>query len=147
MTILVKPNWRWRISLRMLLLAVTVLALFFGYHVNWLHGRHAMLARYESLAAAAGAESEFLREEWRWRNPGDPDVEPPGLLGLFGERGVDELWLVFYSDDPALDAAARSAEFRRARQLFPEADIWFSEIPRDPHQRLGRALQYRHAAH
>jgi hypothetical protein len=146
MAILNKPNWRWRISLRMLLLCVTVLALFFGYHVNWLHQRHLLLARYDSPAESAGAESEFLRDEWRWRNPAETRADAPGLLGLFGEAGVDELWLVFYSDDPANAAAARAAEFRRAKRLFPEADIWFSEFPRDPHKRLGRALQYRHAA-
>ncbi|MEX2114153.1 MAG: hypothetical protein WD845_13260 [Pirellulales bacterium] len=146
MAILVKPNWRWRISLRMLLAVVGALALFLGYHVNWLHERHALLAKYDYLAASAGAESEFLRDEWRWRNPAETSVEPPGLLGLFGERGVEELWLVFYSDDPAHAAAERATEFGRAKRLFPEADIWFSEFPRDPHQRLGRALQYRHAA-
>ena len=146
MAIVSKPNFRWRISLRMLLLLVGALALFFGYHVNWLHERHMLLAKYDALAESAGAESEFLRDEWRWRNPVETAIDPPGLLGLFGEQGVEELWLVFYSDDPATAATTRASEFRKAKRLFPEADIWFSEFPRDPHKRLGRALQYRHAA-
>ncbi len=132
MAILVKPNWRWRISLRMLLLIVTVLALFFGYHVNWLHQRHLLLAKYDSLAESASAESEFLRDEWRWRNPAETHMEPPGLLGLFGESGVDELWLVFYSDDPANAATERATEFRKAKQPVPRSRHLVQRVPPRP---------------
>ncbi|MGD9719818.1 MAG: hypothetical protein AB7O59_01215 [Pirellulales bacterium] len=143
--------WRPRLSLRALFAVIAVLALALGYHLQWIRQRHELLAKYRAAAASMWGQVEIERDDTSWRKPLGSATTAPGLLPLFGEQGVAELWLVSYLPDPTAGEDARLAaeterafEHRRARQLFPEADVWINEIPRRPNERLGRALMYRY---
>ena len=92
---------RFRFTIRAIILLMTAIALFLGYHINWIHQRREVLE--------AGVVESFS-------NPfedDEPIVDPPGLLGLFGESGYSNLWLKDVTED----------QLRRTRALFPEAEI------------------------
>jgi hypothetical protein len=94
-------------GLRTLFVAVTIVAIFVGYHVNWIRQRRIAL---EALGISINAK----------------DRKAPGLLWLFGEPGHD---LLFINDnDPE--------HKRRVERLFPEAEVlqqheWITPRPSD----------------
>lgn len=81
---------------------MTLFALFFGYHLNWIRQRRA--------AIKSGVVEA-------WTNPfsdfDEPTVDPPSFLGLFGESGYSNLWLQDVTEE----------QLQRASALFPEAEI------------------------
>lgn len=93
-----------------MLAVVTVVAVFVGYHVNWIRQRHAL----------KGAK-------WIVMSPNDeaitgwPVPKAPGLLWLFGEEGVTQLTVEVdaTTHDAVTDYDLRLV--REARRLFPEA--------------------------
>lgn len=98
---------RLQFGLRTMFVAVTVVALFVGYRVNWIRQRRAAL---EPLGTAIDAK----------------DRKAPGFLWLFGEQGHDRL---FINDDDANHK-------RLVQQLFPEAEVlqqhqWITPPPTD----------------
>lgn len=111
-----------RFTLRAMLLATTVVALFFWYHVSWVNQRRHLLAN--------GSVSVFS----------DESIQPPTPLRFFGESGYSKLWVhsdLWHSD----------AERERLRRLFPESEFrggtrWLSMAPITEEfpfiQRLGR---------
>ena len=78
---------------------MAVLALFLWYHLNWIHQRRALIETGEILEVA------------------DSLVVAPFPLGLFGERGHEEIYAFAATEDhePAVQ--------RELASLFPEAEI------------------------
>lgn len=83
-----------------MLVAMTVLAVFLWYHVNWIQQRRAAL------------EDGWIAE---YSTATLPTPSAPGLLWLFGEQGYSYLIVDATAEHPA--AAAE------ASPLFPEAVI------------------------
>jgi hypothetical protein len=66
------PKHRWlQFGLRTMFVAVTVFAVFVGYHLNWIRQRHEFHRSVDAI----------------WRFP-DPESTAPGLLWMFGESGL-----------------------------------------------------------
>jgi hypothetical protein len=96
-----KPRHRFQLSLRTLMLLVTLLCAEFawaGYQLHWLKQRHAALAseRFGEMAIAF-----------------EPETDAPSFLWIFGEFGVPALWCE--NDTPE--------NLETLRRLFPEAKI------------------------
>ena len=92
---------RFRFSLRMLLVAVTIAGLLLGwiaYSFNWIHDRHAVFAQLRVRPVALSKEGK----------------RAPNLLWLFGETGVEQLWC--WNMAPG--------EVEMVRKLYPESEIW-----------------------
>jgi hypothetical protein len=111
---IVKPRRRWfRFSLRTLFVLVTIFGVWLGVQVNWIRERRAWLVGHQSDIARPPALS------------GGGPVEAPGLLGLFGERGVEALYWHFEGEDVTtrewLVAFYKSPQVQESRRLFPEA--------------------------
>jgi hypothetical protein len=88
-------------SLRTLFVVVTVVGCWLGYSVNWIRQRHAV----SESAVNCGTFVIPVKA-----------LSAPGLLWIFGERGVAELSLMLKRSDP---------EVNRIRRLFPEAVLTF----------------------
>lgn len=88
---------RFRYSLRTIFVAMAVVAIFVAYHVNWIRQRR-----------------EFLKIEDVWDFSGGFRGRPPapGLLWMFGEKGIQHLVIGQSSD----------ADLSVAESLFPEAN-------------------------
>ncbi len=89
---------RFRFSLRLLFLVVTVVCAVLSWQLKLAHQRRAFLARNE-VTDYSDAQAK-------------PTTRPmaPGLLWLVGERGVSRLVVV-------------APQYEEARRLFPEADV------------------------
>lgn len=79
---------------------MTVVVLFFGYHLHWLIERHKVLSS--------------VNEEVRTESSRYP-TEAPGLLGYFGETGHSWVYV------PCRTDAEWQHERPRVERLFPEA--------------------------
>jgi len=90
--------FRPRYSLRALLVVMTLFALFFWYHINWIKQRRA--------AIASGYVTTF-------EGPGETPPPAPGLLWLFGEKGYNGILIEAHTDD----------ELEPGMSLFPEAAV------------------------
>ncbi len=131
-----------RFRLRTLMIVITALALWLGYEFNWIHKRHAFLAQqFEYHLAAAPVPSGTERREWVsewWRGQTAMPGNPPRVLRLLGEVGVGRLSVIVPESDITMriwesDAAGApvswpeivetQADYRRAKRLFPEAEI------------------------
>ena len=75
---------------------MTLLAIFFAYHLNWIRQRHAILD--------SGVISDSQSEP----------REAPGLLPLFGEQGYSTLYFT---------RPAPHSEHLRIQSLFSETDF------------------------
>jgi hypothetical protein len=109
-----KRRW-FRFSLRTMFVVVTVVAIFVGYHVHWIRERHSLLDRAKQ---PPGRDIIEL--------PGEP-LSAPGLLWLFGERGVAEIWIHFYEppvhqmNGQGETTPEQEAEGERIHRYFPES--------------------------
>jgi hypothetical protein len=122
---------RFRYSIRALLVAMTLLALFLGYHLHWIGQRRAMIA--------SGAVTPFPIV-------GIKQPRAPGMLALFGEPGYGAI-----SAMKNVNAKSRRSPYvvemresldsdetsSRARQLFPEALFLVSMFDFEPPQPSG----------
>lgn len=97
-----------RFSIRALLLLMTALALFFGYHLNWIRQRRAAIVSGDVVPTYLVMQSSFPHDA-------------PVLLRWLGEKGCPE-FTVYYRDQ-----AHRALEMDRVRKLFPEAKHVFAE--------------------
>lgn len=93
-----RKHWRPRFSLRLLFVAVALIAAWMGWSVDWIRQRHDFLRRVPASPYTRQGES----------------VRAPGLLWLFGEEGAK---LVF------LSVSAKDSDIAEGRRLFPEAGI------------------------
>ena len=112
---------RWpRFSLRTLFVAVTVLACWMAYEVNWIRQRHVFLDEQERLSRM---------HEWPATVPGPKGlgaVRAPGLLWLFGEPGIGAYYVLITVNQ--LDEFGDQFDWeshqtmRKAKRLFPETN-------------------------
>lgn len=126
----IKHNGRWfRFSLGTMLVAITLLAVGLGwlaYHVNWIRQRH--------------LQSASLAERWKQFDilgplPDQPSgrhtARMPFGLWLLGEPERTSVMLIRstgHDDTRRNPARDDEDEVRRARGLFPEADIHVARI-------------------
>lgn len=105
-----------------MLMAMTLVAVFFWYHISWINQRRHLLAN-GSLSAIS-----------------DHRTPPPAPLKFFGENGYSKLWV-------HSDLWHSEVERERLRSLFPESEFragtrWPSMAPITEEfpfiQRLGR---------
>jgi hypothetical protein len=92
---------------------VTVVAMIVAYHVNWLRQRRELFAEEMEFGEMNSPEDDEM-----FRPP-----PAPGLLPLLGERG--QFWFFVKSDaaTPELISERDISRAKRARKLFPEAQI------------------------
>ena len=113
------PRLPRRFSLRALLVAMTVVALVWGYQWRWIRQRRGV--RQEShircLDNSITEISLILR--------GLDEAPAPGLLGWLGERGEVTI-IIRVADDTEWER-----ERRRVSSLFPEADVIRSSVRRE----------------
>jgi len=114
---------RFRFSLRTMIVAVTLAAVFIGYHVNWIHERRAVADARKSTWCRSLYFSDI-----------DRIIKPrpcaPGLLWLFGECGVVSCTM-FFGYEPKEHftyhnrdlTPLEEAEVSRIKRLFPEAEV------------------------
>lgn len=142
-----------RYSLRTLLIVITAICVGLGYEINWIHQRQVFLADQLARhnAAWAGHETDPRKSrtlDW-WRNQlASTDNRAPAFLWLFGETAVFRLIIVIPDEDiidrrkedwrgvyRQYEMAASQSDYRRARRLFPEAEVipmrWGDHIPAD----------------
>jgi hypothetical protein len=93
-----KPRRRWSFSLRTLFVVVTALWCWFGYQLNWIRQRHAILAD-ATYPMLAGYHT--------------PAKELP-ILRMFYEPPVDSV---------TAGTGLPESEFNRLKWLFPEAEV------------------------
>lgn len=123
---------RFRFSLRTLLLVVTLIGGFLGYHLHWIRQRQVFLARDGVQVHTIPAGQQVF-----YTNPFQPGVlvprdpnagRAPGFLWLFGERGVSDLSVSVIIDDPFEEPPPDLYEpYKLAQKLFPEANV-FSNV-------------------
>jgi hypothetical protein len=89
------------VSLRTRIIVVTVVGCWLGYAVNWIRQRHAV------LECPVNCSTFVIPVE---------APSAPGLLWIFGERGVADLSLMLRRSDPKAN---------RISSLFPEAVLTF----------------------
>lgn len=118
-----KP-FKLRFSLRALLVAMTLFALFLGYHLNWIRQRRiAFEASYGHKTSGVDRAQASLVEEWQAvGNQSDKRIEGarrkmPLMLRLLGARPYP---IVAVSDS---EAEGDEEQQRRLQALFPEADV------------------------
>lgn len=106
------PRRRWSFSLRTFFVVMTLVACWLGYRLNWIRERHEMLsAPEEPLMMVSGPNFD-------WFDGPIPDRPTPFALWLFGETTFRALLV-----EPCADAIETENRLRRARSLFPEAEI------------------------
>jgi hypothetical protein len=97
---------RWlRFSLRTLFVLVTLVAIWAAYSAHWIRQRREFVRKLESDSWP------FTVAEF------NSAIFAPGLLGLFGEDGVETITLAIEPD------------MAEARRLFPEAQIEYLPPP------------------
>ena len=113
-----------------LVFAAAVLFATLGYDLNWIRERHAMLRNGEviDLVGSTVTDTQEVFEKL-WALEGMSPASAPGLLSLFGERGITEL-RIFINDYDELIPCEQYEVSRRALRLFPEARFsWGCTIP------------------
>jgi hypothetical protein len=129
------PQRRWfRFSLRTLFVVMTVAGFgsWIGNQLNWIRQRHEFLSMGLKQSMSAIDDNRFLIDLNRL--PGDGGFRlAPGVLFLFGERGIKNLNLgvpkkrfLQPRPNPASYYLPESDSYlQRARELFPESDLFF----------------------
>lgn len=113
------PRRRWfQFNLRRPFVVLTIFAAFMAYQINWIHQRRQFLAEQDR---------KYTARYYPWVLD-DAEVDEssrlaPGILWLFGERGLGELQVMVDAPDSDHLSQADVALFRRAKRLFPEADV------------------------
>src|SRR5687768_4729286 len=103
---------RFQFGLRTLLIVVAIVSLWLGWQVHWIRQRHALLAISDIYPGRV--DHAYNYSYFGLDPPANPPVHPaPGMLGLFGEEGVEVIHVHVRLRD----------EFEQARRLFPEADV------------------------
>jgi hypothetical protein len=132
---------RFVFSLRTLFLVVTAFAVWIGYELNWIHRRHELINRHAHLLfAVQGVEESLLDERsiaWAVESVSGDRVAPvapmpaPGLLGLFSERGLNDLTIIVQIDKANKLIPSSLKEIELAKRLFPEANLSLYYHPLD----------------
>jgi len=100
-----------RYGLRTLFVVVTVLAVFIGYHVNWIRQRHDFLKAETIAREATGDYSSGI------------EIPAPAVLRLFGETGWSGVFIVVDGPSARELTELDIQKLARARSLFPESVI------------------------
>jgi hypothetical protein len=127
-------------SVRSLFVVTTVIAAGLAYEVNWIRQRHAFLEdqrrRHAAVWQNLGDDRKRDLLEW-WQNQQYSDKRAPGLLWIFGESAVDELYIIIPPEEIATglreipefgtclvyEISPNHTDYRTARRLFPEARV------------------------
>jgi hypothetical protein len=91
---------RFQFETRTIFLAVTMLAVWLGWEMNWIEQRHAVLENNEVLVSSVGIPWEGVA---------------PSPLGWFGESGI--------GTGIILPSETTDGELNRVRRLFPETSV------------------------
>jgi hypothetical protein len=103
------PRRRWfQFGLRTMFVAVTVVAIFIGYHVNWIRQRNAERTTFTYLQGLVWSDSYDV----------NPAPEFPWSLRLFGEKPEP---LIYIATDPKSERDRQHLE--RVSRLFPESRV------------------------
>jgi hypothetical protein len=103
-----KPRRWFRFSLRMLFLLVALVAIWLGYHLNWIRQRHAARAWVKGQA-------EYF-DDVPVQQGAFPGAHAPWRIRMLGEDGVTSIWVVVRKE-------AVDPEQQRLEGLFPEAKV------------------------
>jgi hypothetical protein len=111
------PRFRPRLtfSLRTMLVLVTILCIWLGYHLNWIRQRREALAWVETHGA-----------KWWASSPWEPIPAPMGLR-LLGQDGVSLIDCDSMAWRSREEQDALKQRFATYRQLFPEAIVTIGE--------------------
>jgi hypothetical protein len=120
-----KLTRRWfQFGLQTMFVVVTLSAVFIAYNTHWMRQRHSYLADHPGATY------------------NDSPTRAPGLLWLFGERGLEEVRVQVpgFNRDREFHKTNAGPEAEEARRLFPEArvvakennTIWYTWRPRTP---------------
>jgi hypothetical protein len=99
-TTLPDPRRWFQFETRTIFLAVTVLAVWLGWEMNWIKQRHAVLENNDVIVSSVGIPWEGVA---------------PSPLGWFGESGIGT-GIIFPSE-------TTDDEVNRVRRLFPETSV------------------------
>jgi hypothetical protein len=117
MTPTAKRPWL-RFSLWTLFVVVTLFACGLCYQINWIRQRHALL---EQLAEQRLVfSSPYMHRKPSYRTA-------PFPLWLLGEEGAGRVDLYLSESDAKTNSGDNQIE--RARRLFPESQIYATEMP------------------
>lgn len=109
-------------SLRRLLAVIGLLAVLLGYETNWIQHRQILEAAERAKLSAAIEQGMPTSRLYFSMSCGGP-TPAPGLLRLFGARGVTHLPIVLDTNGRTELTAQEQDHIRRAERLFPEADL------------------------
>jgi hypothetical protein len=123
------PKRRWfRFSLRTLFAVVTVAAVGLAYEMNWIRQRH------ELIAQANASEESRSHSMWDMYGTTMQPIEgnrAPGLLWLFGEKGVRRFTVPVSAPKPDKFNEEDRERILRSQRLFPEAEIVYGHVNQD----------------
>jgi hypothetical protein len=132
-----------------LLLVATAVGVVLAYEKSWIQQRHAFIAeQLERHKAAWDGDVEGARTIQWWKDQLNSDKCAPGLLCMFGEAAVRELFVLIPEQDivrrqrgtpdelySQLEMRPSQPDYLRARRLFPEANVtpmkWADHVPRE----------------
>ena len=115
-----------RYSLRTLLIAITALGCFLGYELSWIRQRRQFLADHDLARQSHVSYSYgllYTSEDVGRLGVTRKCPTAPGLLWLFGEKGVN---VMVIDVPPELTGQQRQSVpelVATARRLFPESEI------------------------
>jgi hypothetical protein len=104
---------RFRFSLWTFFVAVTILGVWLGYHVNWIRERRSSYEWIESHGTG---------------NVGNPQIQPrpslPWTLRLLGEKPLKYKYLPVQQDRQSAESLEEfRSEVQRIQRLFPECQV------------------------
>ena len=132
-----------RFSLRSLFLAVTaicVVTAFSVHHLRWINQRRDFIlqSHFPGWPANRHRHPTVSRRTIEMNSPSFSNRGAPYLLWLFGERRAESIWVsvgikdVTRTGEEAATIKRSHPALRRAKSLFPEAQVWTvvcEEIP------------------
>ena len=118
---LLKPRRWFRFSLRTMFVIVTMVCVWLGYHLIWIRDRHEILTKHQALAASVSAQEKRLQcgAALRLQTAGQ---RPVGLW-ILGEPSVPYMQVIVLKSDESQIEDFDEEDGRRAKSLFPEAEI------------------------
>jgi len=109
---------------------VSICLTWIAVELKWIHDRHAFrVAELASPDSGHGLQLDEAREIIAEGWPSAYHTKAPGALGLFGEYGLESLYIsiprsrLHRSSDNTFFVGASDHKVLQARHLFPESDV------------------------